>query len=859
MPNYDLMSEETLILAEKYKRIENDIALKTYSEKVSIFQSGSLKMLDTVYKNIPYDMDNLKQKYESIIAFESIDKIITFFDRISSSNRLENEEFIYRKYNTSIISDLKLQFLTEYVYKNIKLIDDIVNMKKSVDDLLDKKSSIMEKSRKVARNIVTMPEELYSSDYNSLKKYILPYTPIQVDKECIYANILPFLKNINVNCMDAQKKLIAVESIITGERVKIDALVRKCKGIMTSSTNQSMVNLLHSTLMEFLLAYTYIEKTIMIALIFKYRLLSSALTSTIDLSTFIMQRFPAGIESILENVDSLSLEKLNDGTIRDAMLSGTFYPISREVVRIIDDVKNTFKNVVCKCDVKLSDDEDYHKEIYDDIVKELTDIKSKISKISDADESVYDLTINEFRIKFAITSMVLDKLYGYISSISSVDDMLNTERDYVPNITKAVYYELCNFNTNMSNISEAIKSLVSTIEDLVDEYEKNELKSAFIVTIIDELRKHQDEICRLANDIGVRLISRFNNLLSLYTTNLSILDCKIDTKTININVTNESAMDSEYVMMAYDENNKCLDDYFYDKTKELTMQYIEARENIISGKRIMFVEANGKITVSSNNNNQNTNNQNNNTQNTNTNQTNSNTNDNNTNNNSTDAPSTNTNNSNDQNKTKEKSQTLTDKLKEFVDKMIARFKEKLTVFKNKGHISWITKNKDAILGKNYEKISISTPIALSKGPTYLGDIDKIIASINSKQYDNLFGFLKSPVTITDNEGKSTTINKDNNFSEIVTNQYTSEGGKVRQLSGDALKKEVSNMLDYIIKYEAIVNTLSSKINELKNIKADGIPSKTMSDIRTYSASVLTAVEYKFTTYYKALVEISKQS
>jgi hypothetical protein len=48
-------------------------------------------------------------------------------------------------------------------------------------------------------------------------------------------------------------------------------------------------------------------------------------------------------------------------------------------------------------------------------------------------------------------------------------------------------------------------------------------------------------------------------------------------------------------------------------------------------------------------------------------------------------------------KTKEKSQTLTDKLKEFVDKMIARFKEKLTVFKNKGHISWITKNKDAIL------------------------------------------------------------------------------------------------------------------------------------------------------------------
>ena len=297
---------------------------------------------------------------------------------------------------------------------------------------------------------------------------------------------------------------------------------------------------------------------------------------------------------------------------------------------------------------------------------------------------------------------------------------------------------------------------------------------------------------------------------------------------------------------------------------------MEARENIISGKRIMFVEANGKISVSSNNNNQNTNNQNtnnqnnnnqnNNTQNTNTNQTNNNANNNNnTNTNTTDAPSTNTNNSNDQNKTKEKSQTLADKLKEFVDKMIARFKEKLTVFKNKGHISWITKNKDAILGKNYEKISISTPIALSKGPTYLGDIDKIIASINSKQYDNLFGFLKSPVTITDNEGKSTTINKDNNFSEIVTNQYTSEGGKVRQLSGDALKKEASNMLDYIIKYEAIVNTLSSKINDLKNIKADGIPSKTMSDIRTYSASVLTAVEYKFTTYYKALVEISKQS
>ena len=166
-----------------------------------------------------------------------------------------------------------------------------------------------------------------------------------------------YLRNININCMDGQKKLLAVESIITGERVKIDALVRKCKSIMTNSTNQSMVNLLHSTLMEFLLAYTYIEKTIMIALIFKYRLLSSALTSTIDLSTFIMQRFPAGIESILENVDSLSLEKLNDGTIRDAMLSGTFYPISREVVRIIDDVKNTFKNVVCKCDGKLSDDE----------------------------------------------------------------------------------------------------------------------------------------------------------------------------------------------------------------------------------------------------------------------------------------------------------------------------------------------------------------------------------------------------------------------------------------------------------------------------------------------------------------------
>lgn len=855
MPNYDLMSEETLILAEKYKRIENDIALKTYSEKVSIFQNGSLKMLDTVYKNIPYDMDNLKQKYESIIAFESIDKIITFFDRISSSTRLESEEFVYRKYNTSIISDLKLQFLTEYVYKNIKLIDDIVNMKKSVDDLLDKKSSIMEKSRKVARNVVTMPEELYSSDYNSLKKYNLPYTPIKVDRECIYVNILPFLKNINVNCMDGQKKLIAAESIITGERVKIDALVHKCKSIMTSSTNQSMVNLLHSTLMEFLLAYTYIEKTIMIALIFKYRLLSSALTSTIDLSTFIMQRFPAGIESILENADGLSLEKLNDGTIRDTMLSGTFYPIDREVVRIIDDVKNTFKNVVCKCDGKLSDDEDYHKEIYDDIVKELTDIKSKISKISDADESVYDLTINEFRIKFAITSMVLDKLYGYISSISSVDDMLNTEHDYVPNITKAVYYELCNFNTNMSNISEAIKSLVSTIEALTDEYEKNEVKSAFIVTIIDELKKHQDEICRLANDIGVRLISRFNNLLSLYTTNLSILDCKIDTKTININVTNESTMDSEYIMMAYDENNKCLDEYLYDKTKELTMQYMEARENIISGKRIMFVEANGNITVSTNNNNQN-----NNAQNTNTNQTNNNANNNNnTNANTTDAPSTNTNNTNEQNKTKEKSQTLADKLKEFVDKMTARFKEKLAVFKNKGHISWITKNKDAILSKNYEKISISTPIALSKGPTYLRDIDKIIASINSKQYDNLFGFLKSPVTITDNEGKSITINKDNNFSEIVTNQYTSEGGKVRQLSGDALKKEASNMLDYIIKYEAIVNTLSSKINELKNIKVDGIPSKTMSDIRTYSASVLTAVEYKFTTYYKALVEISKQS
>jgi hypothetical protein len=199
-----------------------------------------------------------------------------------------------------------------------------------------------------------------------------------------------------------------------------------------------------------------------------------------------MQRFPAGIESILENADSLSLEKLNDGTIRDTMLSGTFYPIDREVNRIIDDVKNTFKNVVCKCDGKLSDDEDYHKEIYDDIVKELTDIESKISKISDADESVYDLTINEFRIKFAITSMVLDKLYGYISSISSVDDMLNTERDYVPNITKAIYYELCNFNTNMTNISKAIKSLVSTIDGLTDEYEKNEFKGYVSYTKINE-------------------------------------------------------------------------------------------------------------------------------------------------------------------------------------------------------------------------------------------------------------------------------------------------------------------------------------------------------------------------------------
>jgi peptidyl-tRNA hydrolase len=290
------------------------------------------------------------------------------------------------------------------------------------------------------------------------------------------------------------------------------------------------------------------------------------------------------------------------------------------------------------------------------------------------------------------------------------------------------------------------------------------------------------------------------------------------------------------------------------------MQYIEARENVISGKRIMFVEANGKITVSRNNNQNNDNQTNNNNQN-NDNQTNNNNqnNDNQTNNNNTtDAPSTNTNND-EQNKNKEKSQTLIDKLKEFVDKILSRFKEKLTIFKNKGHISWITKNKDAILNKNYENISISTPIALSKGPTYLRDIDKIIGNINSKQYDNLFGFLKSPVTITDNEGKNTTINKDNNFSEIVTNQYTSEGGKVKQLSGDVLKKEVNNMLDYIIKYEAIVNSVSSKINELKNIKTDGIPSKTMSDIRTYSASILTAVEYKFTTYYKALVEISKQS
>lgn len=538
-----------------------------------------------------------------------------------------------------------------------------------------------------------------------------------------------------------------------------------------------------------------------------------------DLSMF----FPDGTSVLHENALDGKLTDLDEHVLVTSFLSDNFNVVNPFVQSFTDGMKMTLGNISAnRLGVKFGADSDlgttsaYDTFTYTRIGQSITDIATRLhlleNRLSDknliVDDVVNDTHFNE---DFITT---YNKVLNIISDISFYRKETNTDIENVADQIHKIYADLANLKANLATPTENAGKCFEYIHGLQQklrnyEYDLDTATSDELLDMLDTVEKNYKEYILL---LAKELIARINNLVDLTNTLELPSDATVPDNSVPHDYT-EDCMMEEFEMIETLTEEAMLDlimeSRIHDARKNRGVRLVYEAEEAPTGDNNAQANNNGegneprvevnKAETSDNNTANNT-------------TTNNDTNDNENNNN--------TNNTNDNDK-----KTITQKFKDFIQRILNAFRAAFVKKKAEAN-KWYPEAKEKIMKMKESELS---SIAITKyDHCTLDDITGMtqrakntIASVNPDSLPNqLTGDLSNAEAylFPDVPKNLKTKSGDTSFVARTKHYYmygNKPAGTTKYTGPDALA-HLKEMLDYCDTYEDTINKVINEMNDLSN-------------------------------------------
>ena len=699
---------------------------------------------------------------------------------------------------------------------------------------------------------------------------ILDSPPIvKIDKFFIQNNIIPFLSSYKQNTEElitiARKAIGRINDLTNSLNLLFNAL---SQSIQSGKIPDNKLNLIAY--------YVFNMKTISMRLcayitsmiIRKMAFYSFNVTACVELYNGLSEMFPEMEKILHESVMDGDLTDVDNDTLMQSIINGSLNVIRPHVQKVVGMKKLEVSNAMSqkfnkKIDFIAGFDIDnkhpYDSRIYSAINASIIEIINNLHTfeiLSKDSEAVVDDIIEES----SLSETFITKYHKIISRISDISYYsMDGDEDGTSDMTLSLFNDILHYENNMDVIvgnmskcyhylNELIRSFDVNNYNLQDE-SYNELKS-FLDTTMKNYKEYLIRIIR-------NLLERLDNMTEAlsFTSILPKDDNAFD---------NTQDYSLESYAEAYDDRDHA------DKLvfESLMRQYKQEKAFKERGARLVYEETQTPTTTTTTNKTpeptvktdaqqQHTNNENGNTQDNNNQNTN--------------------NNGTDQNK-----KSIIERFKEFIEKVLQKFREKSKRLTDKNN-KWLASIKNDLLALDTSNTKIAmAPYSQLIPETILADISSASSKISTLNESALPAELKSP-------GAKAEFFLFNRIPEKVGNEKSFPGRIKRYYmygntaentlavyTGEDAKRKIEEMINYCEKYGTVYVQISDalkKLGESASKKQNEITlssSKTQDEqnsiyslncvitgaTRDYTGGILTVLEKKYSDYIKVLSKLA---
>lgn len=815
--NYEFLEKETL---RDYDELNFKNTLKLYTEETKDMLSVALTTGVSQYTDaVTRVMDGFKS------VSEDVTDLISFFDGIIDSKKLDDLPLTTKTYDISSIDKIRPKYLSQFTSELMNNVNAYVTKAIGKDDVkkqIDRIDSDLELYKKRLVK-TTIPLNMPNKDIINMDVAVA----VNINSEFISNNLLPFLRNVYqyIREMDVVTALVNNEikngmNDIIALRNTVDNYYKMGK------LNTDEFRVLNEYLFKKTREYIQLCAYIAFISIKKVSLYGKSIIAYKTLMDKILSFFPEGTAVLHENVLNGELTDIDMSELVTNIINGDPSMLLSFVNKIYDENLSYIEN--CGVSEAMISSVSISYEKYHTIFNVLKSILHgfDIIRSMSKDPHIASDTVIE---KAGFSEPFENRFAPLISDFSRTDayeeQMIDCESDPEECDPTILIFSCMNeirFNRDkfITTIAGMIQKIYMEFTELLNDLNDPDpliYKNRMVIDdLYEELNGKEVSFNHFTLNVAMACIDRIKGINSILS---NILPKTMSPMYYNTEL--EATDDVNYFHLASESYDEISDIVTETVFMEGIMEYQKLKLFHNTGMRFMMEEEDPKLATSSSATND-------------SNQTSQTT-------NQTKANTTKTN-------LKQSISSIVAKISKFFSDTVAKFKSVVDK-QSGGNLSWLKKNRDAILALDFSKSSLDV-VPYEKYVTneqITTDINSVIANINKLTADTLKGLkTKKDVNAYLFGFMSDGLGNVENINETMSKYYKTKNQPLERVkySGEAVKGVVTTMFDYCTAY---YESLAPSLEDLSK-KLQSATENKLKTFETITESVMfTEAEEKSTT------------
>jgi hypothetical protein len=626
-------------------------------------------------------------------------------------------------------------------------------------------------------------------------------TIVKVDNMFIQASVIPFVREYPQKVKD----MLALSDMVTGKISSSHSQITTANNaitqmMMNNSVSPEVIRLLRFAQYNLMRQYQNLCAYVSAMLIRKISYYGFNIMQYTNLQNTIYNYFPEGDLVLHESVIDCNLDDIDDSTLLNSIINDDFAIITPHIQNAIGKTKMQLANYMSnKYNVKLTYLQDISSEEcpydvfpYASANKTLMDIYTSLNTFDNTSKNT-DLVVDEIvqssGLEETFTTKFSDVLTGILNT-NFYNNRINSDTQTNGATTLALYNDIDHFEKNVKIISRNVSRCYKYLETMIDDYSTN--INNLDDNTYSELKSFVEQLMKNFKDYVLHLTKKLLERLDSLTDSLDDADFSSNESEPEQFVPYDYALDAK--MEAYTDIEIMENNTF---TRLLT-EYTAIKHKKRFGTDVVFEsddEAKSTTpTVKTDAQQQNTNN-------------------------------SNTNSSNN-NYNGEKTESLTEKFKNWWKNLLAKWRKKSAEATAKNN-KWLTNVKANIKKLNFDNTTITVAsYEFATQSKLSSDITSSINKINSIQASNLPNELKgksddAQAYLFNSIPKQ--LGKDTSFTGRIKQFLTfgkTDKVELKTYSGNDAKTAVDEMITYCEQYSNIHRSISNDLDKLCNAAMD---------------------------------------